>query len=104
VILMDEPFGPLDAQTRIVLQDLLLSIWEKNRATVLFVTHDLTEAIALADQVVMMTTRPGRIQRQDYVDIRRPRDVYSIQRNQTFRDLYDELWADLAVQVKNDRH
>jgi len=104
VILMDEPFGPLDAQTRIVLQDLLLSIWEKNRATVLFVTHDLTEAIALADRVVMMTTRPGRIQRQDPVDIPRPRDVYSIQKNQKFRDLYDELWADLAVQVKNDLH
>jgi NitT/TauT family transport system ATP-binding protein len=102
VILMDEPFGPLDAQTRIVLQDLLLSIWEKNRSTVLFVTHDLTEAIALADRVVMMTTRPGRILRSDKVNIPRPRDVFSIQRNPEFQRLYDELWTDLAAQVKND--
>jgi NitT/TauT family transport system ATP-binding protein len=102
VILMDEPFGPLDAQTRIVLQDLLLSIWEKNRSTVLFVTHDLTEAIALADRVVMMTTRPGRILRSDTVNIPRPRDVFSIQRNPEFQRLYDELWTDLAAQVKND--
>ena len=65
VILMDEPFGPLDAQTRLSLQALLLSIWESQRSTVLFVTHDLTEAIALADRVVLMSARPGRIVRVD---------------------------------------
>ena len=60
VILMDEPFGPLDAQTRIVLQDMLLSIWDSARSTIIFVTHDLTEAIALADRVLLMSARPGR--------------------------------------------
>ena len=70
VILMDEPFGPLDAQTRLSLQALLLSIWENQRSTVLFVTHDLTEAIALADRVVLMSARPGRIVRVDPVEIR----------------------------------
>jgi NitT/TauT family transport system ATP-binding protein len=104
VILMDEPFGPLDAQTRIVLQDLLLSLWERNRSTVLFVTHDLTEAIALADRVVMMTTRPGRILRADKVNIPRPRDVFTIQKDPQFQQLYDELWTELAAQVKNDNH
>jgi NitT/TauT family transport system ATP-binding protein len=101
---MDEPFGPLDAQTRIVLQDLLLSIWERNRSTVLFVTHDLTEAIALADRVVMMTTRPGRILRADKVNIPRPRDVFTIQKDPQFQRLYDELWTELAAQVKNEDH
>src|ERR1041384_794641 len=61
VILMDEPFGPLDAQTRMVLQDELLKLWEKKRQTIIFVTHDLVEAVALADQVVVMTHRPGQI-------------------------------------------
>ena len=60
VILMDEPFGPLDAQTRIVLQDMLLSIWDSARSTMIFVTHDLTEAIALADRVLLMSARPGQ--------------------------------------------
>ena len=61
VILMDEPFGPLDAQTRMVLQDELLKIWEQKRQTIVFVTHDLVEAVALADRVVVMTHRPGKI-------------------------------------------
>ena len=58
---MDEPFGPLDAQTRMVLQDELLKIWEQKRQTIVFVTHDLVEAVALADRVVVMTHRPGKI-------------------------------------------
>ena len=61
VILMDEPFGPLDAQTRMILQDELLKIWEQKRQTIIFVTHDLVEAVALADRVVVMTHRPGKI-------------------------------------------
>ena len=60
VILMDEPFGPLDAQTRMVLQDELLKIWEQKRQTIVFVTHDLVEAVALADRVVVMTHRRGK--------------------------------------------
>jgi NitT/TauT family transport system ATP-binding protein len=99
VILMDEPFGPLDAQTRQSLQALLLSIWETQRSTVLFVTHDLTEAIALADRVVLMSARPGRIVRVDRVDIPRPRDIFHLHDLPEFRRLYDALWNELAVQL-----
>jgi NitT/TauT family transport system ATP-binding protein len=99
VILMDEPFGPLDAQTRQSLQALLLSIWETQRSTVLFVTHDLTEAIALADRVVLMSARPGRIVRVDRVDLPRPRDIFHLHDLPEFRRLYDALWNELAVQL-----
>ena len=99
VILMDEPFGPLDAQTRLILQALLLSIWETARSTVLFVTHDLTEAIGLADRVILMSARPGRIVRDDRVAIARPRDIFFIHGNEEFRRLYDEIWHELAAQV-----
>ncbi len=99
VILMDEPFGPLDAQTRLSLQALLLSIWETQRATVLFVTHDLAEAIGLADRVVLMSARPGRIVRADRVEIPRPRDIFYMHDQPEFRRLYDTLWHELAAQL-----
>ena len=101
VILMDEPFGPLDAQTRIVLQDMLLSIWEGARSTIVFVTHDLTEAIALADRVLLMSARPGRIVRSDRVNIPRPRDIFQIHENPEFRRLYNEIWNELRLQVRD---
>jgi NitT/TauT family transport system ATP-binding protein len=106
VILMDEPFGPLDAQTRIVLQDLLLSIWEDQRSTILFVTHDLAEAIALADRVMLMSARPGRIVRVDTVDIPRPRDIFDIHNHPQFRQLYSDIWNELRTQVQqtNGQH
>lgn len=99
VILMDEPFGPLDAQTRLVLQALLLSIWETQRSTVLFVTHDLTEAIGLGDRVVLMSARPGRIVRVEGIAIPRPRDIFRIHDQPEFRKLYDSLWHELAAQL-----
>jgi NitT/TauT family transport system ATP-binding protein len=101
VILMDEPFGPLDAQTRIILQDMLLSIWDSSRSTIIFVTHDLTEAIALADRVLLMTARPGRIVRSERVGIPRPRDIFRIHEDPEFRHLYNEIWNELRVQVQN---
>lgn len=100
VILMDEPFGPLDAQTRITLQDQLLKLWDKSRATVIFITHDLTEAIGLADRVVLMSARPGRIVSVSDVTIPRPRDIYHIHDNAEFRRLYDEIWQELEQQVR----
>jgi NitT/TauT family transport system ATP-binding protein len=100
IILMDEPFGPLDAQTRLTLQALLLQIWETTRPTVLFVTHDLVEAIALADRVLLMSARPGRILRDDRVEIARPRDVFFIHDNPAFRALHDGIWHDLAREVQ----
>src|SRR2546428_568864 len=75
ILLMDEPFGALDAQTRTLMQELLLSIWEQTHKTVLFVTHDIEEAVLLADRVYVMTARPGRIKREIKVSLPRPRTV-----------------------------
>ena len=74
VILMDEPFGPLDAQTRLLLQNQLLELWHEERKTIVFITHDLGEAVALADRVIVMSARPGRIKTVAPVPIPRPRD------------------------------
>jgi NitT/TauT family transport system ATP-binding protein len=92
VILMDEPFGPLDAQTRMVLQDELLKIWEQKRQTIVFVTHDLVEAVALADRVVVMTHRPGRIKDIINVTMARPRNIFEIHRQEGFDEAYGRLW------------
>jgi NitT/TauT family transport system ATP-binding protein len=74
-LLMDEPFGALDAQTRLSMQQLLLDVWQKLRTTVLFVTHDIDEAILLADRVCVMSARPGRISRDIPITLRRPRTI-----------------------------
>ena len=92
VILMDEPFGPLDAQTRMVLQDELLKIWEQQRQTIVFVTHDLVEAVALADRVVVLTHRPGQIKDIISVTMSRPRNIFEIHRQDGFDDAYGRLW------------
>jgi NitT/TauT family transport system ATP-binding protein len=92
VILMDEPFGPLDAQTRMVLQDELLKIWEQKRQTIVFVTHDLVEAVALADRVVVMTHRPGRVKDIIRVPMARPRNIFEIHRQPGFDEAYGRLW------------
>jgi NitT/TauT family transport system ATP-binding protein len=99
LILMDEPFGPLDAQTRIVLQEQLLKLWLASKKTILFITHDLVEAITLADRVVVMTSRPGKVKHIAAVPIPRPRDVYQIHSSPEFRDVYDTLWRQLRPEV-----
>lgn len=99
VILMDEPFGPLDAQTRIVLQEQLLDLWADERKTVIFITHDLQEAIALGDRVVVMTARPGRIKAVHEVNIPRPRELHHLHENEVFRTLLSDLWDALAEEV-----
>src|ERR1044071_6594617 len=88
VILMDEPFGPLDAQTRLILPDELLRVWNENRKTIVFVTHDLTEAIALSDKVVLMTGRPGTVRRVFDVRLSRPRNVFEIHNEPGFKEIY----------------
>jgi NitT/TauT family transport system ATP-binding protein len=99
LILMDEPFGPLDAQTRIVLQDQLLQLWSAAKKTIIFITHDLVEAIALADRVVVMTHRPGKVKLIADVPIPRPRDVFQIHESREFRATYERLWQELKPEV-----
>jgi len=90
VLLMDEPFGSLDAQTRSVMQELLLSVWERQHQTVLFITHDVEEALLLADTVCVMTARPGRIKKRLAVDLPRPRTLETTT-SPRFNDLKREV-------------
>jgi NitT/TauT family transport system ATP-binding protein len=91
VLLMDEPFGALDAQTRGILQEELLAIWGMTRKTVLFVTHDVHEAVLLADRVAVMSARPGRIKTTLNIHLPRPR-VAEVTRSQQFADHCQEIW------------
>jgi NitT/TauT family transport system ATP-binding protein len=91
IMLMDEPFGPLDAQTRLILQGDLLRLWSEKRSIVVFVTHDIVEAVALSDIIVIMTRRPGRVKKVVKVAIPRPRDVFEIFKEPNFDQVYDEV-------------
>jgi len=99
VLLMDEPFGALDAQARLIIQEEFLKIWERQRKTVLFVTHDLQEAIALSDRVVLISARPGRIKATYQVDLPRPRHIESVLAHPRFMALFQEIWASLKQEV-----
>jgi sulfonate transport system ATP-binding protein len=100
ILLMDEPFGPLDAQTRQIMGNLLLELWTADRKAVLFVTHDLEEAIALADRVVIMSAGPNsRIIGDWRVPLARPRDISEIRMEQDFHALHREIWTVLKAEV-----
>ena len=99
VLLMDEPFGALDAQTRLIIQEEFLKIWERQRKTVLFVTHDLQEAIALSDRVVLISARPGRVKATYAVNLPRPRLVDEVMAHPRFTALFQEIWASLKQEV-----
>lgn len=100
VLLMDEPFGPLDAQTRQVMGNLLLDLWNADRKAVLFVTHDLEEAIALADRVVIMSAGPSsRIIGDWRVSLPRPRDIFEVRLDKEFHALHREIWSVLKDEV-----
>ena len=101
VLLMDEPFGALDSQTRLLLQELFLSVWESTRKTVLFVTHDLHEAIFLSDIVIVFTNRPGRVKSVIPIELTRPRQPPAELATATeFRDIYARIWGDLRDEVR----
>lgn len=93
--LMDEPFASLDAQLRMVMQDELLRIWRETASTVIFVTHDLAEAITLADRIVVISARPGRIKMITDVDLPRPRSAVSAHEAPEFSTLLSRLWSSL---------
>jgi len=100
ILLMDEPFGPLDAQTRQIMGNLLLELWTADRKAVLFVTHDLEEAIALADRVVIMSAGPkARIVGDWRVPLPRPRDILEVRLEREFHSLHREIWGVLKAEV-----
>jgi ABC-type nitrate/sulfonate/bicarbonate transport system ATPase subunit len=98
ILLLDEPFGALDNQTRALMQELLLGIWESERKTVLFVTHDIEEAIFLASRVVVMTARPGRIKADLAVDLPHPRH-YTMKTSSEFSHLKARLTEEIRVEA-----
>jgi NitT/TauT family transport system ATP-binding protein len=100
ILLMDEPFSALDVQTRALMENDLLRIWQDDRKTVLFVTHDLEEAIALADRVLVLSAGPGaRIIGAHTVTLPRPRDVTEVRLDPAFQDVYRSVWAQLRGEV-----
>jgi len=100
IVLMDEPFGALDVQTRNLMENDLLEIWAQRRRTVMFVTHDLEEAIALSDRIVVMTASPGRVKSVYTITLPRPRSVTEIRFHPDFGRLYETIWKDLKDEVR----
>jgi NitT/TauT family transport system ATP-binding protein len=98
-LLMDEPFGSLDPLLKLVVQEELLRIWEHSRKTVLYVTHDLGEAISLADRVIVFTRRPATISAIFTIDLPRPRDIGVLRGTPAFATLYEHLWEALRGEV-----
>jgi len=99
VILMDEPFGALDAMTKVVMQDELLRIWNEQQKTIMFITHDLSEAIALGDRVVAMGKNPGQIREVIDVGLPRPRNVYRLMDDPSASAMHDRLWDLMRDQI-----
>jgi NitT/TauT family transport system ATP-binding protein len=99
LIVMDEPFGSLDAFTRGKMQGLLLDLWEQARKTVIFITHDLAEAIVLADRIAVMSRRPGSIKALVEVDLPRPRDTFALKTTDAFHRYFARIWALLSEEI-----
>lgn len=100
LIFMDEPFSALDAQTRLSVQERFLDVWQRTHATVMLITHDLAEAISLADRVVVFTNRPARVKRIFTIDIPRPRSVVSLQDDRRFHEIYSSIWQEVRAEVE----
>lgn len=103
-VLMDEPFAALDAQTRLLIQKEFISVWERERPTVIFVTHDLTEAISLGDRIILMSKRPGRIVANMKIDIPRPRNLDEPFVHPSFGDYHNALASQLRAEVTAAEH
>lgn len=101
ILLMDEPFGSLDAQTRIILQEELLNIWKEERKTVLFVTHDIDEAILLSDRIIVLSDKPGKIRRIFDVPLARPREL-KLKDDPRFSEIQWKIWKLLEQQVRKE--
>src|SRR4030088_2652374 len=99
ILLMDEPFSALDVQTRALMENELLSLWASSGASVVFVTHDLEEAIALADRVFVISAGPGTVKGTYRVDLPRPRNIAEVRFQPRFIEIYEEIWKDLRDEV-----
>jgi NitT/TauT family transport system ATP-binding protein len=100
ILLMDEPFGALDVQTKAIMQGELLQLWEELRPSVLFITHDLDEAVTLSDRVVIMTSSPGTVKDIFEIDLPRPRgDVQTLRHERQFQEIQGQIWASLKDEV-----
>jgi ABC-type nitrate/sulfonate/bicarbonate transport system ATPase subunit len=100
ILLMDEPFGALDAQTRLLMQELLTRIWEAHRLTVLFITHDVDEAVYISDRVVVMTNRPGRLKEELAITLPRPRTI-DVQETAAFLALRHRILTSIREESLN---
>ena len=100
ILLMDEPFSALDAQTRVIMSGELLTLWEQSRPAVVFVTHDLEEAIALADRVIVMTAGPATVKAAFTVGLPRPRTAHDIRFTPEFIEIYQQIWSSLRDEVE----
>ena len=101
--LLDEPFAALDAQLKLAMHDLLLRLAAENGQTVVFVTHDLMEAVTLADRVIVCTHRPAMIALEQRIDLPRPRDVLNVRFTNAFKEFYDTLWERLRLEYQEER-
>jgi NitT/TauT family transport system ATP-binding protein len=101
--LLDEPFAALDAQLKLAMHDLLLQLAAETGQTVVLVTHDLMEAVTLADRVLVCTRRPATIALEQRIDLKRPRDVLNVRFTSEFKELYDLLWERLRVEYHEER-
>ena len=100
VYLMDEPFSALDSQTKLLLHDQLLGLWETSRATVVFVTHDIGEAITLADRVIVMSKKGAGVAEEIAIDLPRPRSADALQADARYHDLYRRTWTSLKASTE----
>ena len=103
ILLMDEPFGALDTHTKLDMHDVLLKIWEREKQTVLFVTHDLSEALTLADRIILFSARPGQIKESFTVNLPRPRDAVTLRETPDYADLFTHIWHSLGEEFIKGR-
>ncbi len=103
ILLLDEPFAALDAQLRIAMHELLLRLWEEYKQTIILVTHDLIEAVSLADRVIVFSPRPASVAFQKEVDLARPRDVLQVRFTKEFQNSHNTIWDYLQQQYAADR-
>ncbi len=96
ILLMDEPFGALDTHTKLEMHQILLEMWERERQTVVFVTHDLSEALTLADRIILLSARPGRIKEDFAVPFPRPRDAIKLRETAAYGELFAKVWHSLG--------